>query len=311
MYPQCTTLEQLNAVVDRDIAARRRNKKGNKANASSSAPPAAPVVALQQVDVRNALPVRVATASQKRSVAITAPVSATDELSLAVANVAKDIKQVGIQIADGYHLRQATVDDIGTILKLVAELAEYEQCADSVKMDRDTLAKDGWGVGTSSSDFRPYFYVYLIDKVGVETVGLALFFPVYSTWEGKFLHLEDLYVKEAHRAQGLGSVLMRAVGAVAVKMGIPRYQWQCLAWNEKPLEFYARTGARSMDEWKTLRLEGADSIHRFVREGIYPREEGEERGGGGEGEVTVASEPERGSRSSWGSCFASAREVSS
>lgn len=35
-------------------------------------------------------------------------------------------------------------------------------------------------------------------------------FNVYSTWEGKCLHLEDLYIQEDFRKRGIGKALFSA-----------------------------------------------------------------------------------------------------
>ncbi|KAF4533314.1 hypothetical protein B566_EDAN004435 [Ephemera danica] len=41
--------------------------------------------------------------------------------------------------------------------------------------------------------------------------GFALYFPTYSTWEGKALRLEDIYVSPSHRGRGLGRLLFNRV----------------------------------------------------------------------------------------------------
>lgn len=39
---------------------------------------------------------------------------------------------------------------------------------------------------------------------------MCLMFNVYSTWEGKCLHLEDLYVQSDFRKQGIGKAFFSA-----------------------------------------------------------------------------------------------------
>jgi GNAT superfamily N-acetyltransferase len=39
---------------------------------------------------------------------------------------------------------------------------------------------------------------------------MGLMFNIYSTWEGKCLHLEDLYVQSNFRQQGIGKALFFA-----------------------------------------------------------------------------------------------------
>ena len=47
-------------------------------------------------------------------------------------------------------------------------------------------------------------------------VAIALMFNVYSTWEGKCLHLEDLYVQVDYRKRGIGKVLFATTYQVGV-----------------------------------------------------------------------------------------------
>jgi len=47
-------------------------------------------------------------------------------------------------------------------------------------------------------------------------LGYALYFYTYSTWKGKALYLEDLYVTPGCRGQGLGSALFNRVAKVGI-----------------------------------------------------------------------------------------------
>jgi GNAT superfamily N-acetyltransferase len=47
-------------------------------------------------------------------------------------------------------------------------------------------------------------------------LGYALYFYTYSTWKGKALYLEDLYITPGCRGQGLGSALFNRVAKVGL-----------------------------------------------------------------------------------------------
>ena len=49
----------------------------------------------------------------------------------------------------------------------------------------------------------------------VRLVGMCLMFNIYSTWEGKCLHLEDLYVQSDFRKQGIGKAFFSATYQVS------------------------------------------------------------------------------------------------
>ncbi len=61
----------------------------------------------------------------------------------------------------------------------------------------------------------------------------------------------------AHRNAGVGRALLAAVAA-RVPGADGRLEWAALDWNELALSFYRGTGARLMDEWTSLRLDGEE-----------------------------------------------------
>lgn len=83
-------------------------------------------------------------------------------------------------------IRKAKKEDVPSILYLIKSLAEYEKEPDSVKNTEEQLQKDGFGE-------NPLFECFLADVDGKD-VGFALYFYTYSTWVGKCLYLEDIYV---------------------------------------------------------------------------------------------------------------------
>lgn len=55
----------------------------------------------------------------------------------------------------------------------------------------------------------------------------------FSTWTGKGgVYLEDFFVKESHRKQGIGKALFRHLGQLCAERGLPRLDWVVLDWNE-------------------------------------------------------------------------------
>ena len=66
------------------------------------------------------------------------------------------------------------------------------------------------------------------------------------------------------REAGAGRALFARVAELAVERGFPRVEWAALDWNELALGFYDRLGARRMDEWRMLRLEG-EALERSAR----------------------------------------------
>ncbi len=70
----------------------------------------------------------------------------------------------------------------------------------------------------------------------------TLFFGYFSTWAGRGLFLEDLFVREAFRSRGIGKALLAAVARIAVEEHCYGIHWEVLDWNEKAIEFYRALG---------------------------------------------------------------------
>jgi GNAT superfamily N-acetyltransferase len=148
----------------------------------------------------------------------------------------------------GLQIRFATPHDASTIVRFVQGLAAFEgEPADSVRLTEADVVRDGFGA-------QPRFEVLLAERGG-RPVGLALFFPNYSTWEGRpGLYVEDLFVEESERGSGVGRALMAACARIAVQRGWRRLELAVLDWNPARA-FYARLGMRQSQEWLPYRLD--------------------------------------------------------
>ncbi|XP_075705107.1 thialysine N-epsilon-acetyltransferase-like, partial [Rhinoderma darwinii] len=88
-------------------------------------------------------------------------------------------------------------------------------------------------------------------------VGYALSFFTYSTWEGRALHLEDLYIMPEYRGRGVGSKLFTAVAESCLALGCARLQLSVLDWNQTAISFYRSRGARDLsaeEGWRMFRF---------------------------------------------------------
>ena len=150
-----------------------------------------------------------------------------------------------------FEIRDAVETDIPVIMDLAQQLANYERSPDSFVASPDDYRKWGWG---KDSIFK-VLLAENTDKEGPRYVGLALYYFTFSTWTGRpTLWLEDLFVPEELRGNGVGSALLRRLAKIAIEKGCGRMEWTVLDWNEPSREFYYSLGAKSMDEWTTFRL---------------------------------------------------------
>jgi GNAT superfamily N-acetyltransferase len=145
-------------------------------------------------------------------------------------------------------IRAAVAADVPIILDLIRGLAAYERAPEEVTISEAELLRDGFGE-------RP-LYECLIAELDGAAVGMALFFPIYSTWKGPSIHLEDLFVLPSARGRGIGKALLKRVAAIAAERGCARLQWDVLDWNQPAIDFYQSLGAKFMDEWRIMRVTG-------------------------------------------------------
>ncbi|MBX9885842.1 MAG: GNAT family N-acetyltransferase [Novosphingobium sp.] len=147
-------------------------------------------------------------------------------------------------------IRSAAPGDLPLIADLIRALAEYEKLADEVRFDEAVLGAKLFGP-------RPYAEV-IIGEVDGAPQGFALFFRNFSTFEGKpGVYLEDLFVRPEARGSGLGKALLARLAALAVERDCARLEWSVLDWNAPAIGFYQKLGARLMDEWTVMRVDGA------------------------------------------------------
>ncbi len=150
-------------------------------------------------------------------------------------------------------LRPATPGDVGTILKLVRELAHYEREPDAVVATEEQLREALFGE-------RAAAYAHVVEHPGPdgpEIAAFAVWFLNFSTWVGRHgIYLEDLFVRPEHRGRGYGQALLRELARICVDRGYGRLEWSVLDWNTPSREFYESLGARPMTEWVPYRVDG-------------------------------------------------------
>lgn len=146
-------------------------------------------------------------------------------------------------------IREAVPADLGAIHGFILALADYEKLSHEVRTDPALLERHLFGP-------RPMAEVLIAEHEGAP-IGFALFFHNFSTFEGKpGVYLEDLFVKPEARGLGAGKALLVRLAQLAVERDCARLEWWVLDWNEPSIRFYRALGARPMDEWTVMRVDG-------------------------------------------------------
>jgi GNAT superfamily N-acetyltransferase len=155
------------------------------------------------------------------------------------------------------RIRSANIHDAALLRAMIRELAEYEHELEWVKIGEEDLARDGFGE-------NPRFRALIAEWDG-QAAGYAVVFHYYSTWAGRGLFLEDLFVREKFRKRGIGTALLAEVARMAVGERCYGIHWEVLDWNSTAIELYKALGAEFRDQWKSVLLAG-EALHRLARQ---------------------------------------------
>ena len=154
-------------------------------------------------------------------------------------------------------IRKATRNDMPSVLELIQELATFEKEPDAVVVTVDDLVRDGFSE-------NPLFQCFVAEVDG-EIIGMALYYYRYSTWKGKTIHLEDLIVKENKRGTGAGFALYKEIIKQGKAENVRRIEWNVLDWNTPAIDFYEKSGAKVLSEWRVVHMDDK-GIERFLIE---------------------------------------------
>ena len=153
------------------------------------------------------------------------------------------------------NIRKGEKKDMKAVLDLIQELATFEKEPNAVVVTVTDLERDGFG------DY-PLFHTF-VAEVNQGIVGIALYYYRYSTWKGKTIHLEDLIVKEKMRGSGLGFALYSKIIEQGKIDKVRRIEWAVLDWNTPAIDFYIKSGAKVLDDWRVAQMD-ENGINEFL-----------------------------------------------
>jgi len=129
-------------------------------------------------------------------------------------------------------IREATVEDYEVIVELFREFAHFEHLDERMTNSVDRMKAE-----------KDYFNCFVAVNESDKIVGYATYFFSYFTWTGKSLYMDDLYVTEAWRGAGIGTILLNKVIAFARASGCHKLRWQVSDWNAPAIGLYKSLGA--------------------------------------------------------------------
>ncbi len=138
-------------------------------------------------------------------------------------------------------LREATANDMPQVRKLVEGLALFEKAPEEVTVSLNEFINDGFGDNP--------FYKCTVAESNNKIIGFCLYYVAYSTWKGRIVYLDDLFVNEEYRKHGIGKKLIDSVIYYAKEIQANQVRWSVLEWNENAINFYKKLGVAFDAEW--------------------------------------------------------------
>ena len=150
-------------------------------------------------------------------------------------------------MTDELTIETITEANFDVFLDLVEKLAHYEKLSPPTDDEKVRLRKDGLGEA-------PKYFAYL-GKINDKYVAYVIYYFNYSSFVAKpLMYIEDIYVLDDYRKQGIGTKMLQFCVQQAMKKGCGRIEWCVLDWNEPALKFYEKNQAKKLN-WTFFRLE--------------------------------------------------------
>ena len=127
------------------------------------------------------------------------------------------------------NIRKATANDFEAVMELVKGLAHFQGKSEKVTNTVEQMKKD-----------QAFFQCLVAEDEHQALQGLAIYYFSYSTWVGKSIFLDDLFVNKSMRGQKIGSRLLNRLFEEARAADCKRVRWQVSHWNTKAMDFYKK-----------------------------------------------------------------------
>lgn len=129
------------------------------------------------------------------------------------------------------NIRTALPKDYPAIHALILEFAEFQKSPEKVTISVDQMNKD------------QDFFKSLVVTEEETIIGFASYYFSYSSWTGKSLYLDDIYLTNAARGKQIGSSIMDQLESIAKANDCTKMRWLVSKWNKSAIGFYKKRGA--------------------------------------------------------------------
>ena len=160
------------------------------------------------------------------------------------------------------------------VCELVREIAVFERMLVQFEMKPEILVRDYQPTGSCPENpwtdkTGPYYQSWVLlekqaDGQKPKVVGYTIYYVSYDLAKGVGCYLEELYMIESHRKQGLGKYLWkRTIQDCLNSFNCKFMQWTVLNWNLDAINFYYKLNSENLTDTHKL------TLFRLVKEKIY------------------------------------------
>ena len=137
-------------------------------------------------------------------------------------------------------IRFAGVEDADDIYASLVGIAETVKELHKLKSTADDIRRFGFGEAPA--------FEALIAEIDGRFAGCCLYFTSFSTWIGRpGVYVQDFYVADEFRGQGVGERLLQRLAAVTRKRGGRYIRLAVDTQNHRAQAFYTRVGIKHSD----------------------------------------------------------------
>jgi GNAT superfamily N-acetyltransferase len=134
------------------------------------------------------------------------------------------------------QIRKSTPTEVPSIVRLMRDFAEYEDLAEYCEISEERLLDVMFGDDA--------FVEGLVAFHGEDPIAYAMFYPYFASFRGQCgYYLEDIFIAEDFRRNGLGEAMIKIIARLARQRGFERIDFQVLEWNTPAVKFYEKLGA--------------------------------------------------------------------
>jgi ribosomal protein S18 acetylase RimI-like enzyme len=137
-------------------------------------------------------------------------------------------------------IRFATIDDADSIFSALVGIAETVKEMHKLKSTADDIRRFGFGEAPA--------FETLIAEIDGRFAGCCLYFASFSTWIGRpGVYVQDFYVADELRGQGVGERMLQRLAALTRKRGGRYIRLAVDTENYRAQAFYTRVGVKRSD----------------------------------------------------------------